>query len=995
MSWSRFTSVGLYLLLFLAPVGSPAGAQLPPDMRWWSYETEHFRVHYHEGLEPLARRAGDRAETAYALLSEAFVDPPGGRIDLVVSDNVDFANGYATPLPTNRIVVFAHPPVDEPSLSFFDDWLQLVITHELTHIFHLDYARGVWRPLRRVFGRTAFFFPQVYSPGWTVEGLAVFYESQLTRAGRIRGTHFEMMLRTAVLQDAFFSIDRATGVRASWPGGHTRYIYGSLFMAHLADRHDTDRVAAFVREVGGQILPYRLNTAARRAFGVTFTRAWGEWEESLRERYGGLADSLRAAGLTEPEVLTREGELALHPRFAPDGERIAFVSRTGREEPSTRVIHPDGRQQVLAPRSTLGPVSWYGGADALLTAQLEFRDRYRILSDLHRITTDRGTEPLTHGARIQEPDLHPDGRRAAAIASAAGTNIPVIVELETGRIRPLAQPSLDTHWAAPRFSPAGDRIAVARWETGGFFNVVVLDSVGTLLHELTRDRAVNTSPAWSPDGRYLLFSSDRTGITNLYAHDLDSGELLQVTNVLTGAFQPDVSPDGRWIAFSYYWGDGYHIARIPYDPVSWRAAPPVRAAVEAPGAAVVASGTAEGPARPYSPWASLAPAAWLPEIDPSSGLGIGLGAETGGTDLIGRHAWSARGRIYPAEWRFDGGAFYRYRGWGDPVLDMAATRHWSVVDDARRGLTSAGDTLTSAWLARQQRISVSLQHQRPRWRNSSWIGAGGDILWRENVWQNPEFDIHFPFTPVPPDVGALLFAGHSTARGYALSISPEEGFLLSGTTEARRYTRPRGEAEEAAGYLRMTGRIHAFQPFDPGGFARQVAALRLTAGLETGEIGPGFSLGGVSSTVLPFPAGLTLPGVGPRTFPVRGYDAGVQRGNRVVSGTAEYRVPVRLVERGVGLLPIFTDRVWGNVFVDAGAAWCVDVCEQRRFVDEPRGPRPIVSAGAEAALGFVFGYGLDLTLRGGVAVPLSTVADAAGPGVRPPVSFYLVSGRSF
>jgi hypothetical protein len=114
-----------------------AGAQLPPNDDWRTIQTRHFRVHFTPALEQEARRAAVNAERAYTELSSELV-PPRGTIDLVVSDNVDYVNGYATPFPSNRIVVFAHPPTDVSGLRSYDDWNSLVITHELTHIFHLD-----------------------------------------------------------------------------------------------------------------------------------------------------------------------------------------------------------------------------------------------------------------------------------------------------------------------------------------------------------------------------------------------------------------------------------------------------------------------------------------------------------------------------------------------------------------------------------------------------------------------------------------------------------------------------------------------------------------------------------------------------------------------------------------------------------------------------------------------------------------------------------------
>ena len=142
-------------------------AQLPPNEDWRTLRTPHFRIHFTPPLEAEARRAAVNAERAYAELSTELV-PPRGTIDLVVSDNVDYVNGYATPFPSNRIVLFSHPPTDASGLRNYADWNALVVTHELTHIFHLDRSRGFWRGAQAIFGRNPLLFPNLYEPHWVL-----------------------------------------------------------------------------------------------------------------------------------------------------------------------------------------------------------------------------------------------------------------------------------------------------------------------------------------------------------------------------------------------------------------------------------------------------------------------------------------------------------------------------------------------------------------------------------------------------------------------------------------------------------------------------------------------------------------------------------------------------------------------------------------------------------------------------------------------------------
>ena len=97
-----------------------------------------------EGLEALARQTASRAEWAHEQLREGLTDPPGGKIEILLTDAVDMANGAASPFPHNRIILYAPPPTDVAQLAFTADWLELLVLHELVHIFHLDDAGGIW-----------------------------------------------------------------------------------------------------------------------------------------------------------------------------------------------------------------------------------------------------------------------------------------------------------------------------------------------------------------------------------------------------------------------------------------------------------------------------------------------------------------------------------------------------------------------------------------------------------------------------------------------------------------------------------------------------------------------------------------------------------------------------------------------------------------------------------------------------------------------------------
>ncbi len=104
-----------------------------------------------------------------------------GRTRIVLDDSTDQANGFATFFPFNLVGVnLAEPPPDS-ELAASRGWLDLVLAHELTHLFTLNAATDLGRALRRVFGTLPLLYSAAQMPPWVIEGLAVYGESRFSR----------------------------------------------------------------------------------------------------------------------------------------------------------------------------------------------------------------------------------------------------------------------------------------------------------------------------------------------------------------------------------------------------------------------------------------------------------------------------------------------------------------------------------------------------------------------------------------------------------------------------------------------------------------------------------------------------------------------------------------------------------------------------------------------------------------------------------------------
>ena len=215
----------------------------------------------------------------------------------------------------------------------------------------------------------------------------------------------------------------------------TAYAYGSRFFDHLLEKYGRDRMATFVEAVAGQWVPYRLNRAGTRAFGVSLSSEWDAWAEEMRALAEALDAELDDLGsITEPEVLTRGSRQGLHPTVSPDGRALVYVRSDGRSDPRLVSMRPDGGDP-----STLTRTNHVTSFDILLSgeivfAQRDFTDRYRVFSDLYIVTPEGSVRRVTEGARLTAPSVGPDGASAVAVAEGDGTSALARVDLQDGSI---------------------------------------------------------------------------------------------------------------------------------------------------------------------------------------------------------------------------------------------------------------------------------------------------------------------------------------------------------------------------------------------------------------------------------------------------------------------------------------------------------------------------------------------------------------------------------
>ena len=973
--------VALLGVLIGSLVAAPLAAQAP-NLDWRTIETQHFYVHFTPPVEGLARRVAADAERAYAQLAQQ-LHPPRGKVDVVISDDVDASNGSATPYPTNRIVVYANPPVSESALRYTNDWGQMVISHELTHIFHLDRTRGVWSFGQKVFGRAAALFPNFYSPAWITEGLAVYEESKIAGAGRIEGSEHRMIARSAAVDHRFPSLGALSLAQGSFPFGETAYGYGSLFIDWLARTRGADGVRAFVEKSSADIIPYLYDIPAKQGFGVSFSSAWRTFSDSVR-------NSVPAAGDPEPgwRQLTRDGAFVYAPRWLGDSS-VIYSGTPGRESFGAYRVGVDGRRVRVGRRNSRSANVPLGDG-RFLFAQSDFVNPYQVRSDLW--IQEHGKERrLTSGQRLTSPDARADGEIVAQQIIPGATRL-VRVSRDGRAITPITGGSYDEQWTEPRWSHKGDRIAAVRWLRGNLSQIVVLDTTGRQLAVLASQRSIQATPSWTPNDDGVLYSSDYTGEAQVYLSRFD-GSTFRLSRAVTGLFEPQESPNGDRLASVLFRSDGYHLGVAPCCG-DGSALTPVAAQLVTTVTDVAPVLIDSSPARPFSAWRTFLPRYWLPTIDPGIRGGNRIGALTSGYDVIGRHAMTA-GIQFPTNGLggVTGQATYQYAGFGLPVIQVDGSQDWESLGFAFRrdaARTRIGEVFRRSWTGEAL---------------ATWIRAGARSALSATGGFGVEHRTHFLNADVPltsldttGGLGAPTFpsliaaAAYSNTQRPTFSISPEDGVALNVTVRDRFNSAANGRG--GASYSTVASAA-LYKSLDLPGFAHHVLALRGAAGLADTRASGYYSVGGVSGSTYEIIPGYTL-GEGRKTFPVRGFDAGTLVGTRAFTGTAEYRIPLFLTGGAPGPLPFFVDRSSLTVFGDYGIAWCPDIATGREVCNQP-GPvytdkLDIASAGAELNLNLgVLSWDVPYRLRFGVVRPVQNRLFFG----RKALQGYVVGGISF
>jgi Tol biopolymer transport system component len=473
---------------------------------WAVLETPHLRMHYYAEEESLARALVAFAESVCVEFDDRFRMERRNKVPFLLYSahhlfqQTNAAQGFISE-GTGGLTEFIKGRVLLPHTG---SWrmLRWVTRHELAHWYMLEKIARVMRENKRGQG----YLP----PLWFTEGFAEY-------CGTTWDADAEGLLRDAVLSGGAYPLTKSEPIL----GTVLMYKEGQSFLIHLAEKFGPEKVfEIFDNWHRGE----DFETTFKLTFGVSLASVDEEWfDEIRRHHYPVVAEAARARDAGKR--LTRRGYYNLGARVVP-AEGVA-----------DSVVHfcyfQAGESGI---HLTLSTVDEKG----------ERRERKLIRS---------GQSPAFESFHLFQNRPDASARHVTLSSKRGGRDALYVIDVESGRVvRHSDFPSL-VSVNDPSLVPGDQAVVFSAQDYGGrsdLYRVAWKDG-REKLQRLTNDDYDDVEPDVSPDGRWVVFASDRAdrgGHYSLFRLSLETGTIEPVSaHHLGDDRQPVYSRDGRWLAF--------------------------------------------------------------------------------------------------------------------------------------------------------------------------------------------------------------------------------------------------------------------------------------------------------------------------------------------------------------------------------------------------------------------------------------------------------------
>lgn len=495
-----------YIIIFFLFLAYTSNAQLYffgrnkvqyEDFEWKVLKTEHFNIYYYDDFEEMAEIGANYAEEAYDELKIKFQHVMLKKIPLIFyNTHIHFQQTNTLPgfIPegVGGFFEFMKGRVVIPYLSSLEQFRH-VIRHELVHVFMTGKVLNIIRDHRVISNK--------YPPLWFVEGIAEYWSYHWD-------TQAEMVLRDAVLNNIFFSLENIYRIRGSF----LMYKEGQLFMQYVSEKYGEDKILQFLENIWRFS---KFEDVIEFTLGEKFEKIDADWEFYVKQKYYPLykdksPHSISSSKITNfgynfsPNYFNNEGDDEIY--FIANRDGYSSVYRMGYDPDSSDYLEPE----------------------ILVRGEKE-----KVFETFH----------------LTKPSMSISSKGLLCFITKAGSADAIhLYDTKTKEIVNTLKFNELLSIQAPSFDKDGSKIVFNATDRRGYIDIYSMDVESGTLNRITNDLYSDIDPVFNENATKIIFSSDRTSgefkqANNLFEIDLSSGKINYLTYTGANLTSPKFSPD--------------------------------------------------------------------------------------------------------------------------------------------------------------------------------------------------------------------------------------------------------------------------------------------------------------------------------------------------------------------------------------------------------------------------------------------------------------------
>ncbi len=569
------------LIIILRTCSFAQFTEFHPELDWYTIKGDNVEVHYHEGAERTAKVVAKIADEVWEPICSLYGYEPDV-VHYVIKDIDDYSNG-ATYFFDNKIEIWTSAL--DFDLRGTHNWLRNVISHEFTHMVQIQASMKSTRGLPAVFLQVLNYederrpdilygFPNVLIsyplatinvPAWFAEGSAQYMRKEFDYDRW--DTHRDMILRSYALDGNMLTWNEMGVFGKTSLGNESVYNSGFALTRYIAQKYGEKKLAEISKALGN-MWNFTIDAAFEDALGKDGDELYHEWKNFVTKSYVERTTDLRT-NLVIGDTLAKTGFGNFYPVFSEDGSKFIYISNKTSDYFGLSGIYlydfatKEEKMLVGEVRST---VDWVPGQNKIIYSKIsdDNPDWYNV-HDLYVYDIDKDDETrLTYNLRANQPDISNDGKKIVFLFQKDGTTNLGVVDFDAANSKTSNFKSLTTFNNGeqvynPKFSN-DDSYIIFGYSYHHTRDIARVNPDGSGYTDIIATDKDERNPVLDKDGN-LIYSSDETGIFNVYKYNLKTKQKTQLTNVLGGAFMPAVSSNGD-ILYSGYTSTGYKIFHV-------------------------------------------------------------------------------------------------------------------------------------------------------------------------------------------------------------------------------------------------------------------------------------------------------------------------------------------------------------------------------------------------------------------------------------------------